>query len=246
VFFSKEQIEQSVKRLNDLDPFVGITFLALKKAQLPIGRTKRIDATFILNTFLRQYHQPIEDYSGFYIPFQTWSRKEKRWVLELGYANYQADTIHVHFSDVVMHPAAGRMGWQPDYIDVIEAKYLKNDLIPAFDLAVWLFHAREWQKDIESRDVIEAFFAEFSIDQKERKLFDVAPSRLATPWLEEYPISDEALLTIISEPPGRITEGILQMITLAGVGPAEELELDLAPRLNVITGDNGLGKTFLL
>lgn len=244
MFFSKEQIEQSVKRLNDLHPFVGLTFLALKKAQLPIGRIKRIDATSTVNTFLRQYYQPIEDYSGFYIPFQIWSGFPERWVPELSYIDYQVTSIDVYFSDVLIS-AIGRLGWQPDYINVIASKYLKNDLIPAFDLAIWLFHAREWQKDIESRDVIEAFFAEFSIDKNERKLFDVSPSPLATPWLEDHPISDEALLTIISEPPDRI-EGILQMITLTGVGPAEELELDLAPRLNVITGDNGLGKTFLL
>ena len=42
------------------------------------------------------------------------------------------------------------------------------------------------------------------------------------------------------------TEGRLQMLKLTGVGPAEEFEIDLAPRLNVITGGNGLGKTFLL
>jgi hypothetical protein len=35
-------------------------------------------------------------------------------------------------------------------------------------------------------------------------------------------------------------------LKLVGVGPAEELALDLKPRVNLITGDNGLGKTFLL
>lgn len=39
---------------------------------------------------------------------------------------------------------------------------------------------------------------------------------------------------------------MLHSMHLAGVGPADELKLDLASRLNVITGDNGLGKSFLL
>src|SRR5260370_22538718 len=39
---------------------------------------------------------------------------------------------------------------------------------------------------------------------------------------------------------------MLQTLKLTGVGPAQHIELNLAPRLNVITGDNGLGKTFLL
>jgi recombinational DNA repair ATPase RecF len=36
------------------------------------------------------------------------------------------------------------------------------------------------------------------------------------------------------------------MLKLEGVGPASQIELNLASRLNLITGDNGLGKTFLL
>jgi predicted ATPase len=39
---------------------------------------------------------------------------------------------------------------------------------------------------------------------------------------------------------------MLHSLKLVGVGPAEELALDFKPRVNLITGDNGLGKTFLL
>ncbi|MGM0575297.1 MAG: hypothetical protein ACQEXJ_06165 [Myxococcota bacterium] len=39
---------------------------------------------------------------------------------------------------------------------------------------------------------------------------------------------------------------MLEWIATKGVGPAAELRLDLARRLNVLTGDNGLGKSFLL
>ena len=39
---------------------------------------------------------------------------------------------------------------------------------------------------------------------------------------------------------------MLEYLRLRNVGPAPEMELDLAPRLNIITGDNGLGKSFLL
>jgi hypothetical protein len=247
VFFSKEQIEQSVKRLNDLNPFFGTTFLAFKKEQLPIGKTKSINSTSILNTFLRQYYQPIEDYSGFYTPFKTWNNKQKRWNSYSSYANSLHVTADKHFSDVLIHPAGSGWGWQPNYIAVIASKYLKKDLIPAFDLAVWLFHSRQWQNDIESADVIEALLTEFFVEENEKKLFDVSSPLLATPWLQEHPISKDALLNITSSPPGRITEGaLLQTIKLTGVGPAEKFELDLASRLNVITGDNGLGKTFLL
>src|SRR4051794_5029919 len=39
---------------------------------------------------------------------------------------------------------------------------------------------------------------------------------------------------------------MLKRLHIKNVGPADEMELALAPRLNLITGDNGLGKTFLL
>ena len=39
---------------------------------------------------------------------------------------------------------------------------------------------------------------------------------------------------------------IHHQLQLTNVGPAPSLELELGSRLNLITGDNGLGKSFLL
>jgi hypothetical protein len=39
---------------------------------------------------------------------------------------------------------------------------------------------------------------------------------------------------------------MLSSLRLSNVGPAPKMAMDLAPRLNLITGDNGLGKSFLL
>ncbi len=39
---------------------------------------------------------------------------------------------------------------------------------------------------------------------------------------------------------------MLGYLKLQNVGPAPEMEINLAPRLNLFTGDNGLGKSFLL
>lgn len=39
---------------------------------------------------------------------------------------------------------------------------------------------------------------------------------------------------------------MLEYLHLKNVGPAPEMQMELAPRLNLITGDNGLGKSFLL
>ena len=257
MFFSKEQIEQSVKRLNDLNPFFGTTFLAFKQQDLPIGSTKSINSTSTLDVFLQNYYHPLADYPGFYTPFKTWDNKNKRWNSAL-YSRSLHVTAVQHFKDVLLHEGGGKWGWQPNYVDAIATKYLRDHLIPAFDLAVWLYHSRQWQEGTRGEDIIEVFFEEFSIGRKaglfedfaaktDGTLFDVAIPPLANPWLLKKPISNGALLDITSLPPGKVTEGaLLRTLRLTEVGPAAKLEFDLAPRLNLITGDNALGKTFLL
>ncbi len=45
----------------------------------------------------------------------------------------------------------------------------------------------------------------------------------------------------------RVANGpMLESLRLENVGPAPSMTLELAPRLNLLTGDNGLGKSFLL
>jgi AAA domain, putative AbiEii toxin, Type IV TA system len=246
MFFSKEQIEQSIKRLNTLNPFFGITFLAFKKEMLPIGNTESIKSIQVLDNFLQKYYRPVADFAGFYTPFKTWNNKKKRWNAKL-----YAHTLHVTaartFSDVLIHPKGSLWGWETNYIHTLEEKYLNNSLIPTFDLAVWLFRFQRWNETTQPNDVIDAFFTEFSIKPEEYTLFDPSIPPLANPWLQTNAINTETLLDIIGPLPNSLTEGAtLQMLKLVGVGPANKIELNLAPRLNLITGDNGLGKTFLL
>ncbi len=42
------------------------------------------------------------------------------------------------------------------------------------------------------------------------------------------------------------TNGTLSTLSIQGVGPAKKLDLHLAERINLLTGDNGLGKSFVL
>lgn len=44
----------------------------------------------------------------------------------------------------------------------------------------------------------------------------------------------------------QVTEGILSLLQLNGIGPAKKTDFEPNRRLNIVTGDNGFGKTFLL
>jgi hypothetical protein len=264
VFLSEKQIEQSIKRLNALSPFFGTVFLAFKEVDLPEGETKNLNFHSVLEAFLQKYYRLTNSYDGFYNPFKT-SNKKKRWNTRQYLNTLHRTTIDM-FSDVILHPKGSReWGWKRDYIISLGQEHLIINLIPAFDLAVWLFRTNEWTKDIQINDIIEAFFSEFHIEQEERVLFNTAVPFHSDPLLQEHPISVETLLAFVGYPPDQevrnrptnlplfnrsntLTEygAKLQMLKLAEVGPAEETELDLTSRLNVITGDNALGKTFLL
>ncbi|MBK8115935.1 MAG: AAA family ATPase [Candidatus Accumulibacter sp.] len=39
---------------------------------------------------------------------------------------------------------------------------------------------------------------------------------------------------------------MLKRLSLKNIGPAQAMDLEFGDRLNLITGDNGLGKSFLL
>lgn len=248
MYFSKEQIELSIQRLDELHPFFGMTFLAFKQAMLPMESTRSINTTGVLKSFLQKYYQPAPRFAGYYTPFDTYNKRQKRWNSGESYQNTLLTTAARQFSDVVIHPKNGSLwGWQGNYINAM-SKHLGYRLIPAFDLAVWLFHSHFWGEQVQPDDIINTFFQEFHITADEQVLFDRNPPFLANPWLQEYQLTPDELLDIIGPPPDSSIEGVtLQMLKLRGVGPVER-EIDFVPsaRLNLITGDNGLGKSFLL
>jgi hypothetical protein len=271
MFFNKAQIAQSLAQLQDLDPFFGTTFLALKEVTLPVGTTVTISLTATLEAFLQRYYRPFNDYDDFYFPFALYHSKKKHWASN-HYARNLQNSAKERFPDALIH-AQGKQawGWQNEYIQNLLQNHLFDKCIPAFDLAVWLFRSRNWNSRTATSDVIEAFFSEFRIQPEERVLFADAP-RSDKFAHDERVISPQELVELIGVPEGKkvVEKGSkrvssyemiplfsslstlaeygarLQQLKLREVGPAKQIELNLAPRLNLITGDNALGKTFLL
>lgn len=248
MYFSREQIEQSIRQLDRVDPFFGTTFLAFKKRMLLVGNPNAslpmTDSEQILEKFLQQYYRPDPQFSSFYIPFKTWNRTGKGWTSIVSYADSLTTRTHRTFGDVLIYQNQGdNWAWQSDYIDALK-KHLDNYRIPALHLAVWLFRSHSWEENVQTQDVIEAFFTEFNITPEERKLFDLNIQLMITRGFEAHPMSTDEFLETVGFP---MESATLHLVKLRGVGPVQR-EMEFAPsaRLNLITGDNGLGKSFLL
>ncbi|MGH9853250.1 MAG: AAA family ATPase, partial [Blastocatellia bacterium] len=254
MFFSATQIAESVKRLEPINPFFGTTFLVFKRGNLPVGATTSFQIDAENKKFLEKYYRPDSRSNWFYRVFRP-SDKSKYWNRP-DYAAKGLQSINTRtFGDAFIHDKDSNVwGWKTNYVEILE-KELKIK-IPMLDFAVWLYQEREWPEGTTARDIIKTFKDEFSIsDEEERRLFDLPepfPSLLEEEKLDFQPekVTWRELREKLdpNPPPDFKPEegGILRLLTIQGVGPARTIIFEPAERLSLITGDNGLGKTFLL
>jgi len=241
---------ESISKLGSINPFFGTAFLALKKEDIPIGSTRHVVFSRAVDEILQAYYRPVSVFANYYIPFRS-SKSTDQWN-SLRYASTTMQRIATDtFSDALIHPKGGQeWGWSKNYIRVILEQHLRSEKIPAFDLAVWIYRDREWYEGITKTAIVEHLFLEFKIRTEERVLFDLSSVNMLDfgGWLQASRISINALLDIIGEPNDSplADSAALTSLDLIGVGPARKMSIAPASRLNLITGDNGLGKTFLL
>ncbi len=225
-----------------------MSFLAFKKAGIPVGDTKEVVFSQIADDILHRHYHPSSTYPGFYNPFHT-SDPENRWTSHrYGSTSLQRITTDT-FADALLHPKkSSEWGWKEDYLAKLET-HLDSGLIPAFDLAVWLFRMESWPTGTTRETVRYRLLAEYDLTPKEwATLFDLSLHPEVPNWLSETVVTEAELLKIIGRPPGAAPEegAALRLLELYEIGPAEHFVYEPADRLNIITGDNSLGKTFLL
>lgn len=241
----------SVSVLRRIHPFHGITFLACKQFGLPIGTTTSVQMDQLTRSFLQTYHRLDPDSEWFYQPYKS-SDSSKRWVIS-DYASSGLQAINTQtFRDAFIHPTRSReWGWSENYLDVLALLLAQRKKIPLFDLAVWVYRDKEWVNGISIKTVQSTFVNEFRISAEEQsRLFDTVSDN-AVIEAESFQISkltSVELRTLLGAAPDAEPDqgGTLAYLRTSNLGPATNLELEPARRLNLITGDNGLGKTFLL
>jgi hypothetical protein len=139
-------------------------------------------------------------------------------------------------------------GWKNEYVRRLK-QHLGGRRIPAFHLAVWLFRDAEWPAETSGEDIFRKLFFEYRITGEEvETLFDTEVPDLAASWIVAKPVSEAELLSLLGNPPGFTPPAgaALRSLHIREIGPATSLRYEPAERLNIITGNNSLGKTFLL
>ena len=206
-----------------------------------------------MREFLENYYKPSDKYSGYYNPFRT-SNPSNRWLTEK-YPSGALQRITVDtFGGAIIHTKGEPFwGWENGYVDLLDnlRTETRSSRIPLFHLAVWLYRDQEFHKEVQPSDLIEKLREEFNLSDHELRLCNEdEPNRaeLVDGWLDSDPITEEKLLEIIGWPPGDTQRGAVKLdrLEIRYVGPTELLRYEPSERLNIVTGDNSLGKTFLL
>ncbi|MCL2082553.1 MAG: ATP-binding protein [Oscillospiraceae bacterium] len=123
-------------------------------------------------------------------------------------------------------------------------------MLSLFDFAVWVLKYHKWPEETTKEMVMQTFVNMYHLTDKEI-------SSLFTQDIEGYPVSNpfrpnavawEDLCNSIEPAPDATPSrgATLSFLELKNVGPASSIIMEPNSRLNIITGDNGLGKSFVM
>lgn len=248
MYISLKQVKRSVACLADVHPFFGTAFLAFKEAEIPVGDTAYVVFAAAVDGILDRHYKPAAHYPGYFVPFKS-TKPRERWRAErYGSTSIQRITTDT-FGDALLHPKnSSEWGWKDDYVQRLH-RHLDSGSIPAFDLAVWLFRDEPWPEQVTPDVLVHYFFERYNITPEEQSiLFSSSSVDHDTEWLSPAPFTDRQLLHALGRPPGLAPDegAALLALQVRETGPASLFSYDPGERLNLITGDNSLGKTFLL
>lgn len=231
-------------------PFLGISFLACKRQNLPVGKTYNISLDAITRSHLDQHHQLDPKTAYYFQPFKS----NKPWVTPKYPSTGLQSTNTRSFGSAFVH-RKGRKGWgfHKNYVHNIKAVveeapgYGPTSLL---GLAIWIGKDRTWPDDVDISTVVQFLLERYRITPLERRIL-FADTHTGTPIKRLFTSEPADLCAVAHEfglPPDAPSEtlGALTSLQLLGVGPARQFSITFGDRLTLIAGDNGLGKTFLL
>lgn len=234
-------------------PFIGITFVACKHHGLSVGRKDDVSIDTLTRAHMDVHHRIDRRSTHYFQPF----RGSASWWVKQRYPSSGLQTINTQtFISVFLHERnQPEWGFASDYLDRMEDILQQRKFpsrIPVDALAVWLFKDTNLKSISSFDDLVDLFFREYRVtDAEKSRLFalramDRQVSREAAFVAE--PLEMTAVTSELPEPPDAEAEGGRTIISmsLVNAGPAREMHMEFGQRLSIITGDNGLGKSFLL
>ena len=247
-FIPGAAVLSALPKLGSPNPFFGTCYLAFKRLGVPVGSTTSLVFARVNREFLEEHYHPSATHAGFYHPFHA-SGTKPGWVSE-EYARTSLQRIAKNtFQSALIHPSnSDQWGWVDNYVDRL-AEHLDRKGIPAFELAIWLYQRRELPSGCTPESLVDMLFTQHNISAAEQEiLFDLTVPNVDDDWLDANSLSDADVLDIIGYPPEEHSDraSSLLELTLSNVGPARHFKYEPTSRLNLVTGDNSLGKTFLL
>ncbi|AMS33315.1 hypothetical protein AEM42_14675 [Betaproteobacteria bacterium UKL13-2] len=249
-FLSAARVREAQASLSDFHVFFGTTLLVFLQNDLPINSMAEVALDAENKQHLRKYFRlhPRSDY--FFIPFKA-KKLDGHW-RGPKYASTSLQAINTQaFSDALDHErGTRRWAWRPDFLSALAEHLPPSRRLPLVDFAVWFMREEGWQPTATIQNVVVRFVKTFHLDERVvDRLFEPPPlSSRDKALFSERPVGWEQLIEGYGVPPDVLPESgaILQYLAFEGIGPTKRMSLHPGSRLNIFTGDNGLGKTFLL
>lgn len=254
MYISSKAVLKSIEILHArVHPFIGITFVACKNYNLSIGSTDDLSIDALTRTHMDNHHRIDRRSSHYFQPFKGGS---SWWVTEK-YPSSGLQTINTQtFPSVFLHARNSRKwGFSPDYINLMSNILQQRNIasqVPADALAVWLYKDTDLGEISSYESLVQLFFKQYNITQDERsRVFSLRLMASELPEDAAFVSEPLEMISVVRElppPPDAEAEGgrTITSLHLANAGPAPEMGLEFGSRLTIITGDNGLGKSFLL
>jgi predicted ATPase len=228
-----------------------MTFLVFKKERLPVGDVAEIPVDSLNKDFLDTYYKPAKNSEFYYRVFRP-SDKRKSWVAS-DYASSGLQSVNTRtFGNAFIHKRDTEVwGWKPNYVEILKSLSRKK-VVPAFDLAVWLYRGKDWTESTTAEDILAFFIDDYRLNEDEREqLFDLSftNSLPQDQLFQEEVVTWEQLKEITGLPP----DAEIQERKIAHVAMILDNVRSLAGNhvipikpLTLLIGENSSGKSTFL
>ena len=251
-YLSIRQIREALDKLRPHHPVFAVTFFVMKKEKAPVGKKARFQLDALNDEFLKAHYRVHPKSSFFFRVLRQGTPEEKDWNRP-NYASTGLQSVNTRgVADAFLHDRDDyTWGWSNGYVDALKRKLPRNIKLPLFHMAVWLYKYSEWENGAKRSDVVRRLIREYGITDAEiEPLFDTSVDSALSERdaFQDTPAKWHEILEGFSSPEDVPPEssGVLTYLEVDAIGPLQHLKIEPSRRLNIVTGDNGLGKTFLL